>query len=98
VSAQGKGGLAIAIGYTTSGILFEPMHVYFGELFPREQRQTGMGIAFHISAVVGGGILPLVANRGLASMLGITLVRLSVLPETAPKQVTPPTPAHKPTT
>ncbi|MEV4645535.1 MFS transporter [Saccharopolyspora sp. NPDC049357] len=107
----GAAGLAIALGFTTTGILFGPMYVYFGELFPREQRQTGMGIAFHVGAVLGGGISPLVANRILAATedasnigyylacaLGLTLVCLAVLPETAPQRVTPPAPAPEPTT
>jgi hypothetical protein len=63
-----------------------------------------MGIAFHVGAVLGG-ISPLVANRILAATaeapniayylacaLGLTLVCLTVLPETAPKRVTPPLP------
>ncbi len=58
--------LGLMIGFTTTGFLFGPMYTYFTELFPKEQRQTGMGIAFHVGAVLGGGIAPLIANRLVA--------------------------------
>jgi MFS family permease len=89
--------VGLMIGFAATGILFGPMYTYFTELFPKEQRQTGMGIAFHVGAVLGGGIAPLVANRivaitgdaanigyYLAGALTITLVCLYILPETAP--------------
>ena len=89
--------IGLMIGFTATGFLFGPMYTYFTELFPKEQRQTGMGIAFHVGAVLGGGIAPLVANRivaftGDASNIGyylagalvVSLVSLCVLPETAP--------------
>ncbi|MBY4212449.1 MFS transporter [Rhodococcus fascians] len=89
--------LGLMIGFTTTGFLFGPMYTYFTELFPKEQRQTGMGIAFHVGAVLGGGIAPLIANRivaftGDASNIGyylagaciISLTCLWILPETAP--------------
>ncbi|WP_206487852.1 MFS transporter [Rhodococcus sp. KRD162] len=89
--------LGLMIGFTTTGFLFGPMYTFFTELFPKEQRQTGMGIAFHVGAVLGGGIAPLIANRivaftGDASNIGyylagvciISLSCLWVLPETAP--------------
>ncbi|MCZ4519140.1 MFS transporter [Rhodococcus ruber] len=89
--------LGLMIGFTTTGFLFGPMYTYFTELFPKEQRQTGMGIAFHVGAVLGGGIAPLIANRivaftGDASNIGyylagactISLICLWILPETAP--------------
>lgn len=103
LSAQGTVGavtLAMCLGFAATGILFGPMYVYFGELFPREQRQTGMGIAFHVGAVLGGGISPLVANRilawtgdavnigyYLAGALVLSLVCLAALPETAPRRL-----------
>ncbi|MBN9794260.1 MFS transporter [Pseudonocardia sp. TMWB2A] len=103
LSAQGTVGavtLAMCLGFAATGILFGPMYVYFGELFPREQRQTGMGIAFHVGAVLGGGISPLVANRilawtgdavnigyYLACALVLSLVCLAALPETAPRRL-----------
>ncbi|CAH0251370.1 MFS transporter [Rhodococcoides fascians] len=89
--------LGLMIGFTATGFLFGPMYTYFTELFPKEQRQTGMGIAFHVGAVLGGGIAPLIANRivaftGDASNIGyylagaciISLTCLWILPETAP--------------
>ncbi|MFG1635561.1 MFS transporter [Pseudonocardia alni] len=103
LSAQGTVGavtLAMCLGFAATGVLFGPMYVYFGELFSREQRQTGMGIAFHVGAVLGGGISPLVANRilawtgdavnigyYLACALLLSLVCLAVLPETAPRRL-----------
>jgi MFS family permease len=91
---------AIMIGFFATGFLFGPMYTYFSELFPREQRQSGMGIAFHVGAVLGGGVAPLVANRimaatgdaknigyYLAGTLLISLVCLLVLPETAPARL-----------
>ncbi|MBO4240593.1 MULTISPECIES: MFS transporter [Pseudonocardia] len=103
LSAQGTVGavtLAMCLGFAATGILFGPMYVYFGELFGREQRQTGMGIAFHVGAVLGGGISPLVANRilawtgdavnigyYLAGALVLSLVCLAALPETAPRRL-----------
>ena len=98
--------LAVSLGFLTTGVLFGPMYVYFGELFPREQRQTGMGIAYHVGAVLGGGISPLVANRilaltgdaanigfYLAGALLLTLGCLALLPETAPRKVDAAAPA-----
>lgn len=101
IAAQGTVGavgLAMSVGFLATGLLFGPMYVYFGELFPREQRQTGMGIAFHAGAVLGGGISPLVANRilaltgdatnigyYLACALALSLACLLALPETAPR-------------
>ncbi|MBY4128348.1 MFS transporter [Rhodococcus fascians] len=92
--------IGLMIGFTTTGFLFGPMYTYFTELFPKEQRQTGMGIAFHVGAVLGGGIAPLVANRivaltGDATNIGyylaaactISLVCLWILPETAPARL-----------
>ncbi|WP_027941271.1 MFS transporter [Amycolatopsis taiwanensis] len=89
--------IAIMIGFFTTGLLFGPMYTYFTELFPPEQRQTGMGIAFHTGAVLGGGISPMIANRIMAStgnalnigyyLAGaclLTLICLFILPETAP--------------
>ncbi|WP_226366521.1 MFS transporter [Pseudonocardia sp. ICBG162] len=103
LSAQGTVGavtLAMCLGFAATGILFGPMYVYFGELFPHEQRQTGMGIAFHVGAVLGGGISPLVANRilawtgdavnigyYLACALVLSMVCLAALPETAPRRL-----------
>ncbi|NDK90067.1 MHS family MFS transporter [Gordonia desulfuricans] len=91
---------ALVIGFFCTGFLFGPMYTYFTELFPREQRQTGMGIAFHVGAVLGGGISPLIANRiiagtgdaanigyYLAVMLTISLLCLLALPETAPARL-----------
>lgn len=103
LSAQGTVAAvsaAIVLGFLATGILFGPMYVFFGELFPRDQRQSGMGLAFHVGAVLGGGISPLIANRilaatGNASNIGyylasvclLSLVCLTVLPETAPRRL-----------
>jgi hypothetical protein len=74
------------------------MYTFFTELFPRDQRQSGMGIAFHLGAVLGGGISPLIANRiiaatgdamnvgyYLAGACALSVVCLMALPETAPR-------------
>jgi MFS family permease len=92
-------GMFTAFG-SPVGTILAIMYTYFSELFPREQRQSGMGIAFHVGAVLGGGIAPLVANRimaatgdaknigyYLAGTLLISLVCLLVLPETAPARL-----------
>ncbi|WAP59103.1 MFS transporter [Streptomyces sp. S465] len=89
---------ALALGFATTGILFGPMYTFFTELFPRDQRQSGMGIAFHLGAVLGGGISPLIANRivaatgnavnvgyYLAGTCVLSLACLMALPETAPR-------------
>ncbi|MET8469033.1 MFS transporter [Streptomyces sp. NPDC006422] len=91
---------ALCLGFATTGLLFGPMYTFFTELFPRDQRQTGMGIAFHLGAVLGGGISPLVANRIIASTgdalnvgyylagaCALSVVCLWALPETAPRVV-----------
>ncbi|QPP05279.1 MHS family MFS transporter [Streptomyces bathyalis] len=88
---------AMAIGFAATGLLFGPLYTYFTELFPPEQRQTGLGVAFHAGAVLGGGMAPMIANRivattgqaanigyYLAGVLLVSLVCLIVLPETAP--------------
>jgi len=59
--------VAVLIGFTTTGVIFGPMYAYFAELFPSEHRQSGAGIAYHLGAVLGGGISPLVANRLVAA-------------------------------
>lgn len=59
-----------------------------------------MGIAYHVGAVLGGGIAPLIANRimaatgdaenigyYLAGTLLVSLVCLLLLPETAPARI-----------
>lgn len=43
------------------------MYTFFTELCSRDQRQSGMGIAFRFGAVLGGGISPLLANRIVAA-------------------------------
>jgi MFS family permease len=88
---------AVIVGFSATGILFGPMYTYFAELYPEEQRQSGLGLGFHIGAVLGGGISPLIANRiisathdalvvgyYLAALLVISLICLLCLPETAP--------------
>ncbi|MFZ3592703.1 MFS transporter [Streptomyces sp. BH104] len=88
---------AVVIGFSATGLLFGPMYTYFAELYPREQRQSGLGVGFHVGAVFGGGISPMVANRivsgtgdalnvgyYLAALLLLTLACLFALPETAP--------------
>ena len=93
-------GAAIALGFLCTGFLFGPMYTFFTELFPREQRQSGMGIAYHVGAVLGGGISPMIANRiiagtgdalnigyYLAAACLLSLVCLLALPETAPVRV-----------
>ncbi|WP_115944452.1 MFS transporter [Amycolatopsis thermalba] len=88
---------AVIIGFCATGVLFGPMYTFFSELFPREQRQSGVGVGYHIGAVLGGGISPMIANRivagtgeavnvgfYLAALLVLSLVCLLCLPETAP--------------
>lgn len=90
---------AIIIGFTATGVLFGPMYTYFTELYPREQRQSGMGLGYHLGAVLGGGLSPMVANRivagtdnalnvgyYLAALLVLSMICLLVLPETSPLQ------------
>lgn len=97
--------LAIVIGFICTGVLFGPMYTFFGELFPAEQRATAAGVGFHVGAVLGGGLAPLVANRiiagteqplnvgyYLAALLVVTLLCLRALPETAPCRVGAATP------
>lgn len=91
---------AVIIGFSATGLLFGPMYTYFAELYPREQRQSGLGVGFHIGAVLGGGISPMIANRitsatgdalnvgyYLAALLVVSLVCLLALPETAPARL-----------
>ncbi|MET9381775.1 MFS transporter [Streptomyces sp. NPDC002928] len=93
---------AVIIGFCTTGLLFGPLYTFFAELYPSEQRQSGLGVGFHVGAVLGGGISPLIANRiiaatgnalnigyYLAALLVISLICLFCLPETAPAR------AHK---
>lgn len=88
---------AMILGMSTTGVLFGPMYCYFAEQFPKEQRQSGLGVGYHLGAVLGGGISPMIANRivadtgdadnvgyYLASLLGFSLLCLMCLPETAP--------------
>jgi len=88
---------AIIIGFTTTGVLFGPMYTFFTELYPKEQRQSGMGLGYHLGAVLGGGLSPMIANRiiagtdnalnvgyYLAGMLLLSVLCLLALPETSP--------------
>ncbi|MEU6657666.1 MFS transporter [Streptomyces sp. NPDC046821] len=97
---------AVVIGFSATGILFGPMYTYFAELYPREQRQSGLGLGFHVGAVLGGGISPMIANRiisatgdaldvgyYLTALLVVSLLCLFALPETAPVRVRQPEPA-----
>ncbi|WP_336156614.1 MFS transporter [Amycolatopsis sp. VC5-11] len=89
--------VALLLGFAATGILFGPMYTWFAELFPREQRQSGLGVGYHVGAVLGGGLSPMIANRivaatgdalavgyYLAALLVLSLVCLLILPETAP--------------
>ena len=88
---------AVLIGFAVTGFLFGPLMTFFTELFTPEQRQSGMGVAYQVGAVLGGGLSPMIANRlvaatgnsmsvgwYLAALLTVTVVCLAVLPETAP--------------
>lgn len=92
--------VAVIIGLCSTGVLFGPLYTFFTELFPTSQRTTGVGIGYHVGAVLGGGIAPLVANRiiattgeplnvgyYLACLLVVTILCLRALPETAPVRV-----------
>jgi MFS family permease len=94
---------AVVIGFCATGVLFGPMYTYFAELYPREQRQSGLGVGYHVGAVLGGGISPMIANRiisgtgdalnvghYLAALLVVSLACLFALPETAPAKVREP--------
>ncbi|MEV8225657.1 MFS transporter [Streptomyces sp. NPDC079167] len=91
---------AVIVGFTVTGVLFGPMYTYFAELYPREQRQSGVGVGFHVGAVLGGGISPMIANRiisssgnalnvgyYLAALLVVSLLCLFALPETSPARL-----------
>ncbi|MGC9498863.1 MFS transporter [Streptomyces sp. WG7] len=91
---------AVIVGFTVTGVLFGPMYTYFAELYPREQRQSGLGVGFHVGAVLGGGISPMIANRiisssgnalnvgyYLAALLVVSLLCLFALPETSPARL-----------
>ncbi|WP_188190449.1 MFS transporter [Nonomuraea sp. SYSU D8015] len=93
----GAWAVAIAGGFFLTGFLFGPLITYLTELFTPEQRQSGAGLAYQLGAVLGGGLSPSIANRMiewtgdaasvgyyLATGLGITLLCLLLLPETAP--------------
>jgi MFS family permease len=90
-------GLAVIIGFTIGGFLWGPLLTYYSELFTVEQRQSGVGLAFQIGSVLGGGFAPMIANRliaatGSSSSVGwyiaagllVSLLCLLRLPETAP--------------
>lgn len=89
--------LATAGGFLLTGFLFGPLITYLTELFTPEQRQSGAGLAYQVGAVLGGGLSPSIANRliewtgeatavgyYLAAGMAVTLVCLTLLPETAP--------------
>ena len=88
---------AVIIGFSCTDILFGPIYTFSGKLFPVAQLRSGSGIGYHVGAVLGGGLAPLVANwldRGtgtslhvgyyLAALLTVTLFCLAALAETAP--------------
>ncbi|MDI2027116.1 MFS transporter [Saccharopolyspora sp. TS4A08] len=90
-------GVAVIIGFTLGGFLFGPLLTYFSELFSVEQRQSGVGLAFQLGSVLGGGLAPVIANRliavtGSSTAVGcyiaagllVSLPCLLALPETAP--------------
>ncbi|RKT90052.1 Major Facilitator Superfamily protein [Saccharopolyspora antimicrobica] len=91
---------AVVLGFVGTGVLFGPMYTFFAEAFPREKRQSGVGLGYHLGAVLGGGITPMIANRiiagtgeplnvgyYLAALLTLSLVCLLFLPETAPARL-----------
>ncbi|SFS72204.1 MFS transporter [Saccharopolyspora flava] len=90
-------GVAVIIGFTIGGFLFGPLLAFFSELFGVEQRQSGVGLAFQLGSVLGGGLAPMIANRliavtgssdavgaYIAAGLLVSLLCLLALPETAP--------------
>jgi MFS family permease len=91
---------ATILTFAASGILFGPLYTFFAEQFPGNQRQSGAGIGYHVGAVLGGGITPMIANRIIAStgsalnvgyylaaLLALSFVCICVLPETAPARL-----------
>ncbi|GAB3696283.1 MFS transporter [Saccharopolyspora tripterygii] len=89
--------LALIIGFTLTGFVWGPLLTYFSELFTVEQRQSGVGLAFQLGSVLGGGLAPMIANRlvavtGSSASVGwyiaagllVSLICLRALPETAP--------------
>ncbi|MER5390313.1 MFS transporter [Saccharopolyspora sp. NPDC002686] len=91
---------AVVLGFSATGVLFGPLYTTFAEAYPREKRQSGVGIGYHLGAVLGGGITPMIANRiiagtgdplnvgyYLAALLTLSLLCLLPLPETAPARL-----------
>ncbi|MER7010388.1 MFS transporter [Saccharopolyspora sp. NPDC000359] len=91
---------AVVLGFAATGVLFGPMYTYFSEVYPREKRQSGVGLGYHLGAVLGGGITPMIANRIIATtgnplnvgyylavLLTLSLLCLLALPETAPARL-----------
>lgn len=92
---------AVILAFAVSGILFGPLYTFFAEQFSGNQRQSGAGLGYHLGAVLGGGITPMIANRliagtgnaftvgyYLAGLLAISAICLMILPESAPARAT----------
>ncbi len=58
--------LASAVGVFLNSAMWSPARVFIPELFPPGVRYAGTGLGFQLSAVIGGGITPLVSVLLLA--------------------------------
>ena len=86
--------LALSIGWSA---MYAPQAAFFAELFKPQVRYSGMSIGAQLVAIVAGGPSPLIATAAIALTAGqpwpiaiwliatslITLITLSVAPETA---------------
>jgi MFS family permease len=100
---------AVILAFAASGVLFGPLYTFLAEQFPGNQRQSGAGVGYHLGAVLGGGITPMIANRiiattgeagnvgyYLAALLAISVVCIAVMPESAPVRMSARTPCGAP--
>jgi MFS family permease len=59
--------LATAVGVFLNAAMWSPARVFVTELFPPGVRDAGTGLGFQLSAVLGGGLTPLVAAALVAA-------------------------------
>jgi MHS family shikimate/dehydroshikimate transporter-like MFS transporter len=58
--------IAMSLGH---GMMFAPESTYFPELFGANVRYSGASFGFQVSAAIGGGLSPIIANL-LATYMG----------------------------
>jgi MFS family permease len=93
--------LAISVAQFFNAMMYGPQAAFFSEMFATKVRYSGASLAYQFGAILGGAVAPLIATALLAASGNgflisvyiaiaavISLVSISLLPETRQKDLT----------